>query len=144
VRASRVSCGVTPILKRDYLPFAPTESQGCNRKWDSLLEKSKQKRHGFHGFHGFAKNSRSCTGADFLVDGKIIVEIKATAAVIAEHYAHALHYLTATGLRLALLLNFGARPLQFKRIIRQAFLNPCNPWRFCFLAQFALKAVASY
>jgi hypothetical protein len=29
-----------------------------------------------------------------------------------------LHYLTATGLRLALLLNFGTRPLQFKRIIR--------------------------
>ena len=23
---------------------------GCNRKWESLLEKSKQKRHGFHGF----------------------------------------------------------------------------------------------
>jgi hypothetical protein len=32
-----------------------------------------------------------------------------------------LHYLTATGLRLALLLNFGTRSLQFKRIIRQAF-----------------------
>jgi hypothetical protein len=30
---------------------------GCNRKWDSLLEKSKQKRHGFHGFHGFVKKS---------------------------------------------------------------------------------------
>jgi hypothetical protein len=29
-----------------------------------------------------------------------------------------LHYQTATGLRLALLLNFGTRSLQFKRIIR--------------------------
>jgi GxxExxY protein len=56
--------------------------------------------------------------ADFLVDGKIILEIKATAALIAEHHAQALHYLTATGLRLALLLNFGTRSLQFKRIIR--------------------------
>jgi GxxExxY protein len=55
---------------------------------------------------------------DFLVDGKIILEIKATAALMAEHYPQALHYLTATGLRLALLLNFGARSLQFKRIIR--------------------------
>jgi hypothetical protein len=47
---------------------------------------------------------------------------------------------------LALLLNFDTRSLQFKRIIRQAFLNPgnpWNPWRFCFLAQFALKAAAS-
>jgi hypothetical protein len=92
------------------------------------------------------KNSRSCTGADFLVDGKIILEIKATAALIAEHHAQALHNLTAARLRLALLLNFGTRSLQFKRIIRQAFLNPWNPWnpwRFCFLAQFALKAAAS-
>ncbi len=56
--------------------------------------------------------------ADFLVDGKIILEIKATAALIAGHYAQALHYLTATGLRLALLLNFGGSSLQFKRIIR--------------------------
>jgi hypothetical protein len=52
-----------------------------------------------------------------------------------------LHNLTAARLRLALLLNFDTRSLQFKRIIRQTFLNP---WRFCFLAQFALKAAASY
>ncbi len=57
-------------------------------------------------------------GADFLVDRKIILEIKATNALIAEHYAQALHYLNATGLWLALLLNFGTRSLQFKRIIR--------------------------
>ena len=56
--------------------------------------------------------------ADFLVDGKIVLEIKATTALIAEHHARAWRYLTATGLRLALLLNFGTRPLQFKRIIR--------------------------
>jgi GxxExxY protein len=56
--------------------------------------------------------------ADFLVDGKIILEIKATIAFVPEHYAQALHYLAATGLRLALLLNFGAQSLQFKRIIR--------------------------
>jgi GxxExxY protein len=56
--------------------------------------------------------------ADFLVDGKIILEIKATNFLISEYHAQALHYLAATGLRLALLLNFGARSLQFKRIIR--------------------------
>jgi GxxExxY protein len=56
--------------------------------------------------------------ADFLIDGKIILEIKATGAIIAEHYAQTLHYLTATGLRLALLLNFGTKSLEFKRIIR--------------------------
>ena len=56
--------------------------------------------------------------ADFLVDCKIILEAKATASLIPEHYAKVLHYLTATGLRLALLINFGAQSLQFKRIIR--------------------------
>jgi hypothetical protein len=49
------------------------------------------------------------------------LEIKARTTPIAEHHAQALHYLTATGLRLALLLNFGTRSVQFKRIIRQAF-----------------------
>ena len=55
---------------------------------------------------------------DFIVDRKIILEIKATTALIAEHYAQVSHYLTATRLRLALLLNFGTTSLQFKRIIR--------------------------
>ena len=55
---------------------------------------------------------------DFIVDGKIILEIKATTAFIPEYHAQVLHYLTATGLRLALLFNFGAKSLQFKRIIR--------------------------
>jgi GxxExxY protein len=55
--------------------------------------------------------------ADFLVDRKVILEIKATTALIEEHHAQVLHYLAATGLRLALLLNFGAKSLQFKRII---------------------------
>jgi GxxExxY protein len=56
--------------------------------------------------------------ADFLVDGKIIVEIKAMGRLVPGHQAQALHYLAATGLRLALLLNFGADSLQCKRIIR--------------------------
>jgi len=56
--------------------------------------------------------------ADFLMDGKIILEVKATNSLVAEHQAQVLHYLTATGLRLALPLNFGAKSLQFKRLIR--------------------------
>ena len=56
--------------------------------------------------------------ADFLVDGEIILEIKATSALMPEHQSQALHYLAATGLRLALLFNFGSKSLQFKRIIR--------------------------
>ncbi len=55
---------------------------------------------------------------DLFVDGKIIVEIKGVATLMPAHEAQALNYLTATGLRLALLLNFGRTSLQFRRIIR--------------------------
>jgi GxxExxY protein len=56
--------------------------------------------------------------ADFLVDSKINIEIKATSFLIGEREAQTIYYLTATQLRLALLLNFGAKSLQFKRIIK--------------------------
>ena len=56
--------------------------------------------------------------ADLVVDGKIILEIKAVSALAKAHEAQAIHYLTATGLRLALLINFGASSLQQKRIVK--------------------------
>jgi GxxExxY protein len=56
--------------------------------------------------------------ADLVVDGKIVVELKAVSAFAPEHAAQALHYLAATGLKLALLLNFGAKSLQIQRLIR--------------------------
>jgi len=37
---------------------------------------------------------------------------------MAAHMAQAIHYLTATGIRLAILLNFGTESLQFKRVIK--------------------------
>jgi GxxExxY protein len=56
--------------------------------------------------------------ADLVVDEKIIVELKAVSALSAAHIAQAHHYLTATGLRLALLLNFGRESLEMKRIVK--------------------------
>ncbi len=55
---------------------------------------------------------------DFAIDGKIILEIKAVSALNSAHESQAHHYLAATGLRLAILLNFGARSLKIKRVIR--------------------------
>jgi GxxExxY protein len=56
--------------------------------------------------------------ADFVVDGKIILELKAVSSFATAHEAQAHNYLAATGLRLAILLNFGAGSLQQKRIVR--------------------------
>ena len=47
---------------------------------------------------------------DFICHDKIIVELKAVKALAAEHRAQAINYLKATGLRLALLVNFGHYP----------------------------------
>jgi GxxExxY protein len=56
--------------------------------------------------------------ADFVIDGKLIVEIKASSQLDKAHQAQSMHYLAATGLRLALLINFGASSLEYKRIIK--------------------------
>jgi GxxExxY protein len=56
--------------------------------------------------------------ADFMVDGKLIVEIKAVSNFNSQHQAQAMHYLAATGFRLALLLNFGTGSLEHRRVIK--------------------------
>ena len=56
--------------------------------------------------------------ADLVVAEKVIVELKAVSALNASHEAQTLNYLAATGMRLALLLNFGARSLQHKRLVK--------------------------
>ena len=56
--------------------------------------------------------------ADFVVESKIILELKAVSTLNASHEAQAINYLAATGFRLAILLNFGAPSLQQKRLAR--------------------------
>ncbi len=56
--------------------------------------------------------------ADFIIDGKLIVEIKAVSNFNSQHQAQAMHYLAATGCRLALLLNFGTGSLEHRRVIK--------------------------
>jgi GxxExxY protein len=56
--------------------------------------------------------------ADLVIDGKFVVEVKAVSKFNASHQAQAMHYLAATGLRLALLLNFGTGSLEHRRVIK--------------------------
>ncbi|MEM3484487.1 MAG: GxxExxY protein [Candidatus Methanomethyliaceae archaeon] len=53
--------------------------------------------------------------ADFLVDGKVVVELKAIKALTEGDEAQLLNYLKGTGYRAGLLLNFGAPSLEYKR-----------------------------
>jgi GxxExxY protein len=53
--------------------------------------------------------------ADVVVDGKVLVEVKAVPRLEPIHGAQILNYLRATVLEVGLLLNFGRRP-QFRRL----------------------------
>ena len=55
---------------------------------------------------------------DFICYEKIIVELKALSALVDEHRAQVLNYLSATGCELALLVNFGHYPrLEYERLL---------------------------
>ena len=52
-----------------------------------------------------------CVGeyfADMVIDGKLIVELKATRALAPEHLAQTLNYLKITGSPVGLIINFGS------------------------------------
>jgi len=53
---------------------------------------------------------------DFFIDEKIMVELKAVTDFDDVHLAQGLNYLEASGLEVGLLINFGAKSLQFKRL----------------------------
>ncbi len=56
--------------------------------------------------------------ADILVEGKLLVELKAAKALDPTHLAQCLNYLKATGLSVCLLLNFGNARVEVQRVLR--------------------------
>lgn len=55
--------------------------------------------------------------ADFIIDEKVLVELKAVSELTETHYNQVLNYLTAFELEIGLLINFGENSLRFKRFI---------------------------
>jgi GxxExxY protein len=58
---------------------------------------------------------------DFLVEDKISVEIKSITKLEDVHLAQAINYLEAYDLEIGLLINFGSKSLEFKRLINSKF-----------------------
>ena len=54
---------------------------------------------------------------DFVCFDEVILEIKALGALSGIEEAQLINYLKATGLRVGLLINFGAKSLEYKRLI---------------------------
>lgn len=54
---------------------------------------------------------------DFLVEGRVMVELKALTKLEDVHLAQAINYLEAYQLEVGLLLNFGAKSLEYRRVV---------------------------
>ena len=66
---------------------------------------------------------------DFLVERNVSVELKAIIQLEDVHLAQSINYLEAYDLEVGLLINFGAKSLQFKRLSNKSFKqqNQGNP-----------------
>ena len=83
-----------------------------------------------HEMSVFYKNEQIGTRrVDFLVESVIAVELKAIVELQEVHLAQAINYLEAYDLEIGLLINFGAKSLQFKRLTNKSFKqkNQGNP-----------------
>jgi len=56
--------------------------------------------------------------ADLLVEGRVLIELKAVKALEERHLAQCLNYLKATDLKICLLINFGNPKVEIKRVAR--------------------------
>jgi GxxExxY protein len=56
--------------------------------------------------------------ADFVVEDKVLVELKAVIQLEDVHLAQALNYLKVYKLEVGLLINFGSKSMTFKRLVR--------------------------
>ena len=56
---------------------------------------------------------------DFFIESRIMLEIKAVIKLEDVHLAQAINYLEADNLEIGLLINFGSKSLQFKRLMRK-------------------------
>ena len=63
---------------------------------------------------------------DFFVENCIMVELKALISLEDVHLAQAMNYLEAYNVEIGLLINFGAKSLQFKRVHNNSFKNQGN------------------
>jgi GxxExxY protein len=58
--------------------------------------------------------------ADFIVEEKVMIELKAIIQLEDVHLAQGLNYLTAYNLEKGLLINFGSTSLQIKRLFKKS------------------------
>jgi len=68
--------------------------------------------------------------ADFFVDERVMVELKALAKLEEVHKTQAVNYLEAYNIADGLLINFGALSLEFKRLFNKKLVKPTDKKSF--------------
>jgi GxxExxY protein len=68
-------------------------------------------------------NKLAQEGLIFFVENKIMVELKALINLEEVHLAQAMNYLEAYQMEIGLLLNFGSKSLQYRRVHNNKILN---------------------
>ena len=69
----------------------------------------------------YKENHIGTRRVDFLIEGNISVELKSVIKLEDVHLAQAINYLEAYNLEVGLLINFGSKSLEFKRVINSKF-----------------------
>ena len=75
-------------------------------------------------YEGIGVGSRR---ADFVVECRIIVELKALVCLEDVHIAQVKNYVAAYNFPVGLLINFGSKSLQFKKVFNPAHNHQVNP-----------------
>lgn len=65
--------------------------------------------------------------ADLIINERVIVELKCCEQIHNEHQAQLINYLKTSGIAVGLLVNFGRRKLDYKRLYHPAHLAACDP-----------------
>ncbi len=80
------------------------------------------KDHGMNAYSGkpfdvyFRDKKVGCFIPDIIVENTVIIELKCVSILISEHQAQLINYLKTANLPIGLLVNFGNRKLQYKRL----------------------------
>lgn len=61
--------------------------------------------------------------ADLVVEGKVILELKSCESLHGEHQAQLINYLTVSNIPVGLLVNFGKRKLEYRRLCHPILQN---------------------
>ena len=64
---------------------------------------------------------------DLIIEGKVVVDLKAIREIGAIEEAQMINYLKITDLEVGLIINFGGKSLEWKRLVLSELKNPRNP-----------------